>query len=115
MLSIYISFSAFISYLQAFKYETIFVAGDLNINLLAPEGDSNNNCFDLRDTYNLSNVMKSPTCLSQSKVHFHALLIKKSSSFRKTFVSETVIFGTHKLVATIFRSTFVNPLVPGVH
>ena len=69
MLSIYISFSAFISYLQAFKYETIFVAGDLNISLLDPEGDSNN-CFDLRDTYNLSNVMKSPTCLSQPKVHF---------------------------------------------
>ena len=44
------------------KYENIFLAGDLNIDLLDSKSDPNNHFSVLRDMYDLTNLVKVPTC-----------------------------------------------------
>ena len=91
------------------KYDNYFVAGDLNINMLDPKCDGNNYFSDLNDTYNLTNLVKLPTCFKSSKgTLIDVLLTNKPKSFQKTFVCETGLSDHHKLVGTILRSTFVK-------
>ena len=49
------------------KYGNYIVAGDLNINMLDPKCDGSSHFSDLKDTYNLSNLVKSATCFKSSK------------------------------------------------
>ena len=91
------------------KYDKYIIAGVLNINMLDPKGDGNSHFSDLKDTYNLSNLVKSATCFKSSKgTLLDVLLTNKPKSFQKTFVWETGLSDCHKLVATIFRSTFIK-------
>ena len=46
--------------------------------------------------------------ISKKKWNSQLLLTNKPKSFQKTFVCETGLSGCHKLVATIFRSTFIK-------
>ena len=49
------------------------------------------------------------TCFKSSKgTLLDVLLTNKPKSFQKTFVCETGLSDCHKLVATIFRSTFIK-------
>ena len=60
-------------------------------------------------TYNLSNFVKSATCFKSSKgTLLDVLLTNKPKSFQKTFVCETGLSDCHKLVTTIFRTTFIK-------
>ena len=64
---------------------------------------------DLKDTYDLSNLVKSATCFKSSKgTLLDVLLTNKPKSFQKTFVCKTGRSDCHKLVSTIFRSTFIK-------
>ena len=93
------------------KCDNYMTAGDLNINMLDPKCDGNSHFFDLKDTYNLSNLVKSSTCFKSSKgILLDVLLTNRPKSFHKTFVCETGLSDSHKLVATIFRSTFIKLL-----
>ena len=77
--------------------------------MLDPKCDGNSHFSDLKDTYNLSNLVKSATCFKSSKgTLLDVLLTNKPESFQKTFVCETGLSDCHKLVATIFRSTCIR-------
>ena len=49
------------------KYENIFLASDLNIDLLDSKSDPNNHFSVLRDMYDLTNLVKVPTCYKNLK------------------------------------------------
>ena len=77
--------------------------------MLDPKCDENSHFSDLKDTYNLSNLVKPATCFKSSKgTLLDVLLTNKPKSFQKTFVSETGLSDCQKLVATIFRWTFIK-------
>ena len=62
--------------------------------------------LDLKDTYNLSNLVKSTTCFKSSKdTLLDVLLTYKPKSLQKTFVCETGLNDCHTLAVTVFRST----------
>ena len=44
------------------KYDNIFLAGDLNIDELKPGSNSSNHLSDAKDVFNLTNLVKKPTC-----------------------------------------------------
>ena len=91
------------------KYDNYIIAGDLNINMLDPKCHGNSRFSDLKDTYNLSNLVKSATCFKSSKgTLLDVLLTNKPKSFQKTFVCKTGLSDCHKLVAMIFRTTFIK-------
>ena len=77
--------------------------------MLDPKCDGNSHFSDLKDTHNLSNLVKSATCFKSSKdTLLDVLLTNKSKSFQKTFVCETGLSDCHKVAAKIFRSTFIK-------
>ena len=91
------------------KYDNYIIAEDLNINMLDPKCDGNSHFSDLKDTYNLSNLVTLTICFKSSRgTLLDVLLTNKPKSFQKTFVCETGLSDCHKLVATIFRSIFIK-------
>ena len=79
--------------------------------MLNPECDGKSHFSDLKDTYNLSNLVKLAfkTCFKSSKgTLLDVLLTNKPNGFHTTFVCETGLSDCHKLVATIFRSKFIK-------
>ena len=44
------------------KYDNILLAGDLNIDELKTGSDSPNHLSDAKDVFNLTNLVKKPTC-----------------------------------------------------
>ena len=83
-------------------------SGYLNINMLDPKCDETV-IFQIWGIHIISNLVKSATCFKSSKgTLLDVLLTNKPKSFQKTFVCETGLSDCHKLVATIFRSTFIK-------
>ena len=83
--------------------------GPQNKIRLDPKCDRNSHFYDLKDTYTPSNLVKSATCFKSSKgTLLDVLLTNKPKSFQKTFVCKTGRSDCHKLVSTIFRSTFIK-------
>ena len=91
------------------RYDNYIISGDLSINMLDPKFDGNSHSSNLKDTYDLSNLVKSATCFKSSKgTLLDVLLTNKSKNFQNTFVSQTGLSDCHKLVATILISTFIK-------
>ena len=44
------------------KYDNILLAGDLNVDEFKTGPDSSNHLSDAKDIFNLTNLMKKPTC-----------------------------------------------------
>ena len=44
------------------KYDNILLAGDLNIDELKAGSDSSNHLSDAKNVFNLTNLVKKPTC-----------------------------------------------------
>ena len=87
------------------KYDNYITAGDLNINMFDPKCDRNCHFSDLKDTYNLLNLVKSATCFKSSKgTLLDVLLTNKPKSFRKTFVCETGLSDCHKFNCHNFQN-----------
>ena len=90
-------------------YEYILVAGDLKINLLDSKSEPKNYFSDLRDTFELTNLVKDKTCFkSINRTLLDVILTNRAKCFQKTIVCETGLSDCHKLVMTIFRSTFIK-------
>ena len=83
------------------KYGNILLAGDVNINLLDPSSDTKNHLSDLRDTFALINLVKDKSLLD-------VILTNRPNSFQETVITETGLSDCHKLVSTVFRSTFIK-------
>ena len=46
------------------KYDNILLAGDLNIGELKTGSDSSNHLSHVKDVFNLTNLVKKPTCFN---------------------------------------------------
>ena len=91
------------------KYDNILLAGDVNINLLDPKSDTKNHFSDLRDTFALTNLVKDKTCFkNKDGTLLDVILTNRPNSFQKTVTTETGLSDCHKLVSTVFRSTFIK-------
>ena len=91
------------------KYDNILLAGDVNINLLDPNSDTKNHFSDLRDTFALTNLVKDKTCFkNKDGTLLDVILTNRPNSFQKTVTTETGLSDCHKLVSTVFRSTFTK-------
>ena len=83
------------------KCENIFLPSDLNADLLHSKNDTNNDFSVLRDMYDLSHLVKAPTCYKNLKGTFLDVPIaNESNSFQKTIVCKTGLSDCHMLIAT---------------
>ena len=91
------------------KYGNILLAGDVNINLSDPNSDTKNHLSDLRDTFELINLVKEKTYFkNKDGTLLDVILTNRPNSFQKTVITETGLSDCHKLVSTVFRSTFIK-------
>ena len=61
------------------------------------------------DTFNLTNVVKTPTCFKTTRgILLDVLLTKKPISSQKTSVCKTGLSDCHKMIFEIFRSIFIR-------
>ena len=87
----------------------ILVAGDLNIDVSRSKGLNENHFSELIDTFNQTNLVKTPTCFKTTRgTLLDVLLTNKPNSFQKTGVCKIGLRDCHKMVFTIFRSTFIR-------
>ena len=90
-------------------YENVLVPGDLNINLLDSKSDPKNHFSGLRDTFELTNLVKVKICFKIiNGTLLDLILTNRPKYFQKTIVCETGLSDCHKLVTAIFRSTFIK-------
>ena len=91
------------------KYEDIFLAGNLNFELLDSKSDPNNRFSVLRDMHDLTNLVKVPTCYKNLKgTLLDILLTNKPSFFQKTIVCKTALSDCHMLTVTTLRPSFIK-------
>ena len=91
------------------QYENIIVTGDLYINPLHPISGTNNYFSDLRDTFASTNLVRDKTCFKSKKsTLLDVMLTNRRNCLQNTVISETGSSDCHKLVTTIFRSTFIK-------
>ena len=91
------------------QHENTIVTGDLNIRVLDLIRDTKNNFYDLRDIFALTNLVKGETCFkNKSGTLLEVILINRSNCFQNIVISKTGLSDFHKLVTTIFRSTFIK-------
>ena len=89
------------------NYDNIVQAGDLNIDELNSCSDSSNHLSDMKDVFNLSNLIKEPTCFkSQNGTLLDLTLTNRPRSFMKSQAFELGFSDCHKLVSSILRASF---------
>ena len=89
------------------KYDNILLAGELNIDELKTGSDSSNHLSNAKDVFNLTNVVKRPTCFkSQDGTLIDLMLKNRPSSFLKSQNFEIGLGDCHKLVVSILRASF---------
>ena len=65
------------------KYDNILLAGDLNIDELKTGSDSSNHLSDVKDVFNLTNLVKKPTCFkSQDGTLINLILTNRPRSLK---------------------------------
>ena len=72
---------------QAIKeYDNILVAGDLNVDVSGSKGLNENHLSELIDTFNLTNLAKTPTCFKTTRgTLLDVLLTNKPNSLQKNW------------------------------
>ena len=73
------------------------------------KGLNDNHFSELTDTFNLTNLVKISTCFKTTRgTLLDLLLTNKPNPLQKTGICETGLSDCHKMVFTIFRSTFIK-------
>ena len=91
------------------KYDNILVAVGLSIDVSGSKGLNDNHFSELIDTFNLKNLVKTPNCFKTTRgTLLDVLLTNKPNSLQKIGVFKTGLCDCHKMVFTIFRSTFIR-------
>ena len=89
------------------NYENIVLAGDLNIDELNSCSDSSNHLSDMKDVFNLSNLIKEPPCLkSKNGILLDLILTNRPKSFIKSQAFKLGLSDCHKFVCSILRASF---------
>ena len=87
------------------KYDNIFIAGDLNIDITSK--DKNSNICDFIDAFSLTNLITSKTCYkSISGTTLDIMLTNRPKSFQKTSTVVTGLSDCHKMIVTCLKSYF---------
>ena len=72
------------------KYDNILVAGDLNIDVSGSKGLIDNHFSELIDTFNLTNLVKTPTCFKTTwGTLLDVILTYKSKKLTNKFFTKT--------------------------
>ena len=72
------------------KYDNILFAGDLNIDVSGSRGLIDNHFSELIDTFNLTNLVKTPTCFKTTLgTLLDVILTYKSKKLTNTFFTKT--------------------------
>ena len=86
------------------EYDNIMLIGDLNLNT-----KSKNNSYysDLRDTFDLTNLIKANTCFkSSNQTSTNVILTNRPRSFQKSGVITTGLSDCYKMILTFLLSYF---------
>ena len=88
--------------LHSLKYERILIMGDFNVEV----HDVNMQSF--RESYNLSSLIKQPTCYKNDEKPscIDLILTNNASMFQSTCVIETGLSDFHLMTVTVMRKTF---------
>ena len=91
-----------------FSHYLSLLAGDLNIDELKTGGsDSSNHLSDVKDVFNLKNLVKKPTYFkSQDGTLIDLMLTNRPRSFLKSQNFEIGLSDCRKLVVSILRASF---------
>ena len=93
------------------KYDNFLVAGSWKIDVSGSKGLNDSHTSELIDTFNLTNLVKVPTCFKITRGNvLDVLLRNKPNSLQKTGASEKGLSNCHKVLFTIFRLTFIRLL-----
>ena len=88
------------------KYENFVIMGDFNIDVKL-KGNDHRKLEEFCDMFNLTNLVDSETCVTNShKSTIDLILTNKTSSFQKTLATETGLSDFHKLVSTFLKSRY---------
>ena len=83
------------------KYDNILVVGNLNIDISGFKGLNDNHFSELIDTFNLTNLVKTPTCFKKTRGTLLDVLFRNNQKFfKKTFIrlSQKIIkYGKYKV------------------
>ena len=86
---------------------TSLLAGDLNIDELKTGLSSSNHLFDVKDVFNLTNLVKKTTSFkSQDGSLIDLMLTNRPRSFLKPQNFEVGVSDCHKLAVDILRASF---------
>ena len=89
------------------KYDNILLVGDLNTDELKTGSDSSNHLSDVKDVFNLTNLVKKPTCFkSQDRTLIDLMLTNRPRSFLKSQNFEIGLSDCQKPVVSILRASF---------
>ena len=89
------------------KYDKTLPAGDLNIDELKLGLDSSNHLSGAKDVFNLTNLVKKPTCSkSEDGTFINLMLANRPKIFLKSQNFELGLSDCHKLVVSILRASF---------
>ena len=88
--------------------------GDFNIDITKKDCSGFDKLEELRDTFNLTNLIKSETCcINNHKSTIDLFFTNKPLSLQGTSTTETGLSDCHKLITTFMRS-FVSRLKPKI-
>ena len=89
------------------KYDNILPAVDLNIDELKAGLYPSNHLSDVKDVFNLTNLVKKPTYFkSQDRTLIDLMLTNRQRSFLKYQNFEIGLSDCHKLVVSVLRASF---------
>ena len=88
--------------LHSSKYKKMLILGDFIVGIDEPHMKS------FRETYNLTNLIKQPTCYKNpnNPTYIDLILTNDPRTFQSTCVIETVLSDFHLMTLTIMRKTF---------
>ena len=96
------------------KFDNLIVMGDFNIDITKEYFSGFCKLEELCDAFNLTNLIKSETCYTNShKLTIDLFFTNKPLSFQGTSTTETGLSNCHKLISTFTRS-FVSRVKPKI-
>ena len=95
------------------KYENIVLQGDINVDMSDRNNTQTNydHAQELRDVFNLTNLIKQTTCFTPTITHrslIDIILTNRPRSFQSSVAIETGLSNHHKMVLTVLKCHFVH-------